>query len=148
MFRLLLIFSVVATTIIATPLRRDHEVICPGINKDNVPLSGTAIQGMPIVIECFYGSENACNYGGNAGIFISGPPSCPLSAAVIQSLAPPVCPAVNNANAALTNTQTTGTSIVCSYSGQSAPCQYISSIAPSLIAGPSTCPSSARIPAK
>ncbi|KAJ7663371.1 hypothetical protein DFH06DRAFT_1128689 [Mycena polygramma] len=59
----LLIFAVIATTVLASPLRRDATDFCPAMNLQGVPFSTsiTEIQGAVSVVECFYG-QDICTY--------------------------------------------------------------------------------------
>ncbi|KAJ7635729.1 hypothetical protein DFH06DRAFT_1336376 [Mycena polygramma] len=119
MFTQLLVFSVMATSVLATPLRR-IDIHCPSLNKASTPLNFSSHDipsgnGSDTAGFCAYNSEAPCHY--ELPTNTNDPKDCPFAISNANNLpALAGCPFVNSVNAPLiqgfrSNISTT----VCTY---------------------------------
>ncbi|KAJ7618209.1 hypothetical protein DFH06DRAFT_1483429 [Mycena polygramma] len=131
MFSQLILLAVVATSAIATPLRRDDpSPVCPRFDRSSPPVrfsgGGNSLNNdSPNTANCTYSS--VCTYAIPDGTLLNGDvvPNCPL--AITNKKAPGFCPFRNAINFPLLDGFTTSGSLnstVCSYAN-TAPCVYV-----------------------
>ncbi|KAJ6451852.1 hypothetical protein C8R47DRAFT_1169571 [Mycena vitilis] len=107
MFTQPLVFAILATSVLATPVRR-IDIHCPILNKASKPFNSsepaTPINGSDTTGFCVYGGEAPCNYELNHGLptNTSDPKDCPFAISNSNTLpALAGCPFVNSVNAPL-----------------------------------------------